>query len=68
MPSFLVNDMTCGHCVATLARVLREADPAATVEIDLASHRVQLEGGALDAPRVAALITEAGYTPEPLPA
>lgn len=68
MPRFVVDDMTCGHCVATLTRVLREADPAAQVEIDLARHLVQVEGGALDASRVAALITEAGYTPEPQPA
>ncbi|GAB4043344.1 MAG: heavy-metal-associated domain-containing protein [Rubrivivax sp.] len=68
MPRFVVNDMTCGHCVATVTRALQQADPAARVEIDLARHLVQVEGGTLDAPRVAALITEAGYTPEPLPA
>jgi copper chaperone len=38
-----VNDMTCSHCVATVTKTLKAADPTATVDIDLASKRVRVE-------------------------
>ena len=40
MISFQVNDMTCGHCVATITKAVRSVDHGAKVEIDLAAHRV----------------------------
>ena len=30
--------MTCGHCVKTVTRTVQQIDPAATVEIDLATQ------------------------------
>ncbi|MEO5807954.1 heavy-metal-associated domain-containing protein [Devosia sp.] len=60
--TFTVNDMTCSHCVGTLTRALNEALPGAAVEIDLASHKVRVNGDAVVA---AEAIREAGYTPEP---
>jgi copper chaperone len=35
--------MTCGHCVATVTRTVQKLDAAATVEIDLPTHRVRIE-------------------------
>ena len=35
-----ITGMTCGHCVATVTRAVRAADPAADVKVDLA----RLEG------------------------
>lgn len=35
--------MTCGHCVRTVTETVRRVDPAAKVEIDLPTHRVQIE-------------------------
>ncbi len=59
--TFAVSDMTCGHCVGTLRDALSRALPGAPVEIDLARHRVTVDG---DAGKAAAAIRAAGYTPE----
>ena len=61
---FQVNDMTCGHCAGVITRAVRDTDPAARVEIDLAAHRVMIESAQADAGQLAAAIREEGYTPE----
>ena len=63
MISFQVNDMTCGHCVSTITKAVKAADKDATVQIDLAAHRVDIEAGAVDAAGLASVIRGAGYTP-----
>jgi copper chaperone len=63
MIAFEVNDMTCGHCVNTITRAIRAADPAAQVQIDLAAHRVHIESSTNDAARLSDAIRTAGYTP-----
>lgn len=68
MISFQVQDMTCGHCVGAITRAVKDADAAATVRIDLPTHRVDIEPAAADAQQLREAITEAGYTPVPLPA
>ena len=35
--------MTCGHCVRTVTETVRKLDPAARLDIDLPSHKVQIE-------------------------
>jgi copper chaperone len=66
MITFEVNDMTCGHCVSTITKALKGVDREAKVQIDLASHRVQIDPVAADADELADAIKEAGYTPVPL--
>ncbi len=55
-----VKGMTCGGCAEAVKRVIRKADPAADVSVDLTTGRVeastQAEGAAL-----AAAVTKAGY-------
>jgi len=63
MISFQVNDMTCGHCVSTITKAVRSIDQGAKVEIDLATHSVQIEPTEADADELAEAIREAGYTP-----
>jgi len=63
MIAFDVKDMSCGHCVATITKAVQAADRDATVQIDLAAHRVTIEPHAADAAALAAAIQEAGYTP-----
>lgn len=65
MISFQVSDMTCGHCVSTVTKALKAADKDAKVQIDLATHRVQVEPVSADAETLADAIKEAGYTPVP---
>jgi copper chaperone len=66
MIAFEVNDMTCGHCVSTITKALKATDQDARVQIDLATHRVQVEPAAADAEEIAEAIRDAGYTPVPV--
>ncbi|HOX69463.1 MAG TPA: heavy-metal-associated domain-containing protein [Burkholderiaceae bacterium] len=63
MIAFEVKDMTCGHCVSTITKALKAADKDAKVQIDLATHRVQVEPVSADAEELAEAIKDAGYTP-----
>jgi len=63
MITFEVKDMTCGHCVSTITRALKEVDRDARVQIDRATHRVQIESTEADAEELGDAIKEAGYTP-----
>jgi len=65
MISFEVNDMTCGHCVSTITKAVKAVDPNASVQIDLASHRVAIEPAEADTRQLREAIEDAGYTPVP---
>ncbi|MFZ4875513.1 heavy-metal-associated domain-containing protein [Janthinobacterium sp. Mn2066] len=55
-----VENMSCGHCVGSVTKAVQGIDPAAQVQIDLASKSVKVESsGALDS--IKAAIVEAGY-------
>ncbi|MCW7541435.1 heavy-metal-associated domain-containing protein [Aquabacterium sp. A7-Y] len=63
MIAFEVNDMTCGHCVSTITKAVKQTDRDAVVAVDLGSKRVQIEAKAADEAELKAAIEEAGYTP-----
>ncbi|WP_343624176.1 heavy-metal-associated domain-containing protein [Roseateles puraquae] len=63
MITFVVSDMTCGHCASTITKALKGTDPGARVEIDVAAHRVQVEPVDADAGELMDAIKEAGYSP-----
>ena len=65
MTSFLVLDMTCGHCTSTITKAVSAVDPAAGIRFDLAAHRVDIESSKVDAAVLRKTIADAGYTPEP---
>jgi copper chaperone len=65
MISYLVDDMTCGHCVRAITEAVHAVDPDAQVEIDLAQHRVRVDPIRADDAALRAAITDAGYTPKP---
>ena len=60
MIELTVADMTCKHCVGRVTAAVHAIDPAATVNIDLASGKVRIDSTAAVAPLVAA-IDDAGY-------
>ncbi|MBT9456477.1 MAG: heavy-metal-associated domain-containing protein [Burkholderiaceae bacterium] len=68
MITFEVNDMSCGHCVGAITKALQAVDAGARVQIDLATHRVQIEPATADAAQLGEAIAEAGYTPVPVQA
>ena len=59
---FTVQDMTCGHCAATITDAVKSLDPEGRCEIDLAAKRVKVES-AFTADRVAAAIAKACFSP-----
>ena len=63
MVTFEVNDMTCGHCASAITKAVAFVDPGAKVQVDLASHRVQIEPTAASADVLSDAIKVAGYTP-----
>ena len=60
MLEFTLPTMTCGHCVGVVTQAIKQADPQASVEIDLASHRVRVETAA-DRETIESVVNEAGY-------
>ncbi len=66
MIQFQVDDMTCGHCASTITRTVQGLDAGAQVTVDLAAHRVSIDGTSANAQALQAAITDAGFTPVPL--
>jgi copper chaperone len=64
MITYRVDDMTCGHCVATVTQAVAAVDAAARVQIDLAQHRVDVEPAAATPQQIRQAIEDAGYTPQ----
>ena len=59
---FDIPAISCGHCVKAVTEALQSLDPAAKVNVDLASKKVTVESSK-DRPALAAALTEAGYPP-----
>jgi copper chaperone len=60
MIELTLPDMTCGHCVKTVTATVQQVDAAATVEIDLPTHRLRIVSSVAAEPFKAALAEE-GY-------
>lgn len=66
MMTFQVNDMSCGHCVSSITAAVKAVDQNARIDIDLASHRVQVDTSAANEAAIGPAIAEAGYSPVPI--
>ena len=66
MTDFHVPDMSCGHCVRAITAAVQAKAPDAQVDIDLGARCVRITGADADEAALAAVIREAGYTPQPL--
>ena len=62
--AFDVPDMSCGHCAQSIRTAIAALDAQVQVQIDLAAHRVRLEGSCLSAAAVLEAIQGAGYSPQ----
>jgi len=60
MQQFKVEGMTCGHCVRAITHAVQSNDPAAEVQVDLASAEVGVQS-TLTADVISSLITAQGY-------
>lgn len=63
MQVFKVTGMTCAHCERAVIQAIQARDPAATVQVDLAEGRVQVDS-ALDEQAIRDAIAEEGYRVE----
>ena len=61
MQIFNVQGMTCGHCVRAVTQAVQGQDPVASVKVDLAAKKVEVESH-LPAEQIISLIGEEGYT------
>jgi copper chaperone CopZ len=63
MTEFLVEGMSCSHCVNVVTSAIHALDPAAGVLIDLGTKRVRIDSG-VDRFVLAQGLRDAGYDPE----
>ncbi|MZF88108.1 cation transporter [Streptomyces sp. SID5643] len=60
--TYAVSGMSCGHCKATLTKVIGELDGVSGVEVDLGSGHVTVTSAAEpDDGVIAEVVDEAGY-------
>ncbi len=64
MIEFDVQAMSCGHCASTITETVRQLDPHAKVDVDLAAKKVRIES-AEDPGTLAQALAEAGYPTDP---
>jgi len=60
MIEFEVNNMSCGHCVGSVTKAVKQIDPGAQVQVDLPSKKVSVQSNE-DRATIAKALTEAGY-------
>jgi copper chaperone CopZ len=58
---YVVQGMTCQHCVASVTEEVSEVRGVTGVDVDLASGRVAVHGTGVDEEAVVAAVSEAGY-------
>ena len=64
MQLFNVQGMTCGHCVRAVTEAIKNDDPSADVQVELASKQVKVQSS-LSPERIVSLISDEGYQAQP---
>jgi copper chaperone len=59
--SYRVPDMSCGHCKQAVSEELLSVDGVESVDVDLETKLVVVQGTRLDDAQLRAAIEEAGY-------
>jgi copper chaperone len=62
MKEFIVEGMSCGHCVNAVTTAIHALDPAATVNVDLGTKRVRVDSD-VDGFLLSRALVDAGYEP-----
>ena len=62
MHEFEIKNMSCGHCVGVITKTVKQLEPNASVETDLAHKKVSVESNQSREVLVSAL-ADAGYAP-----
>lgn len=64
MARITVGNMACGGCAKGVTSTVREADPAAQVEVDLDSRQIAVTGSSIDEGVLIAALQAAGWNAE----
>lgn len=59
--TYVVEGMTCSHCVASLNEAVTELDGVTDVVVDLATGRLEVVGAGFSDEAVRNAVEEAGY-------
>jgi copper chaperone CopZ len=59
--TYTVPDMTCGHCKQAVTEELTQVEGVESVDVDLETKLVVVQGDGLDDAALRAAIEEAGY-------
>jgi copper chaperone len=62
MTEFLVEGMSCGHCVNAVTAAIHSLDPAASVDVNLGTKLVRIDSD-LDRFLLSQALVDAGYDP-----
>jgi len=62
MTEFLVEGMSCGHCVNVVAEAIHKLDPAAAVDVNLGTKLVRVHSD-VDRFLLSQTLVDAGYDP-----
>jgi copper chaperone len=65
MKEFLVEGMSCGHCINAVTEAIHKLDPAADVNVDLGSKHVRVHSD-IDRFLLSQALVDAGYDPVPV--
>lgn len=65
MLEFNVENMTCGHCVASITKAVKTIEPDADLQADLETHRIKVVG-TTNQDAVLNAITDAGFIAHPV--
>jgi len=60
MYEFNIPDMSCGHCVSTVTKAIKTADPDAIANFDLLKRKATVESS-IDAKAIGDALEHAGY-------
>lgn len=60
MQTLFVTGMTCGGCTKAVSRAIQMQDAEATVQVDLATQKVEIESR-LDREALITIVTNAGF-------
>lgn len=64
---FKISDATCGHCKATVESAVADVPDVTSADLDLETKQLTVEHGeSVNEDQLSSVITEAGYTPEPV--
>ena len=61
MDTYTITGMTCGHCATAVSTEVGAIDGVSTVDVDVETGTLSVEGSGYTRDEIAAAVDEAGY-------